>query len=1055
MIARIIDASIANRLFIVLAAVAVTLAGFWAVRTTPVNALPDLSDVQVVVRSNYPGQAPRIVEDQVTYPLATTMLSVPGAKTVRGYSMFGDSYVYIIFQDGTDLYWARSRVLEYLNQVQNRLPDGVTSTLGPDATGVGWIYEYALVDRTGGHDLAGLRSLQDWFLRYELKTIPGIAEVASVGGMVKQYQVVLEPYRMASLGVTHAEIVSAIQAANQEAGGSIVEMGEAEYMVRASGYLGDLEDFRQIPLRTASGGIPVTLGDVATIQVGPELRRGIAELNGEGEVAGGIIVLRQGADARSAIQAVEQKLDELQASLPEGVEIVTTYDRSQLIDASIENLTTKLIEEFIVVALVCALFLWHARSALVAIITLPLGVLAAFIVMRFQGVNANIMSLGGIAIAVGAMVDAAVVMIENAHKHLERWEHDNPDTALAVKERWRIIADASKEVGPALFFSLLIITLSFLPVFTLQAQEGRLFAPLAFTKTYAMAAAAILSVTLVPVMMGWLIRGRIPSEDANFLNRWLTKIYRPGLDWVMRRPKATLAIAAVIFLTTAIPFTRLGGEFLPPLDEGDLLYMPSALPGLSPGEASALLQRTDRLIKSVPEVETVFGKAGRADTATDPAPLTMFETTIRFKPREEWREGMTPDLLVEELDRVVQVPGLANVWVPPIRNRIDMLATGIKSPIGVKVSGDDLDQLERVALDVERIAKTVPGVSSALAERLSGGRYVDVDIDRMAAARYGLNIADIQQIVSGAIGGANVARTVEGLARYPINVRYPREIRDSVDELRALPVLTPSGQQITLGTVARIAVSDGPPMLKSEQGRLTSYIYVDVRGRDLTSVVADLQEVVAAGVDLPAGVSLSYAGQFEYLTRAYERLKVVVPATLAIIFLLLYLIFRRWDEALLIMGTLPFALTGGYWLLYLMGYNQSVATAVGFIALAGVSAEFGVVMLIYLKAALERRRGDLSAEEVDEAIREGALLRVRPKAMTVAVILAGLFPILIGTGAGSEVMSRIAAPMVGGMITAPLLSMFLLPAAYLLLRRPRPEKPANPQGEEECVPQPT
>ena len=1055
MIARIIDASIANRLFIVLAAVAVTLAGFWAVRTTPVDALPDLSDVQVVVRSNYPGQAPRIVEEQVTYPLATTMLSVPGAKTVRGYSMFGDSYVYIIFEDGTDLYWARSRVLEYLNQVQNRLPDGVTSTLGPDATGVGWIYEYALVDRTGGHDLAGLRSLQDWFLRYELKTIPGIAEVASVGGMVKQYQVVLEPYRMASLGVTHAEIVSAIQSANQEAGGSIVEMGEAEYMVRASGYLGDLEDFRQIPLRTASGGIPVTLGDVATIQVGPELRRGIAELNGEGEVAGGIIVLRQGADARSAIQAVELKLDDLQASLPEGVEIVTTYDRSQLIDASIENLTTKLIEEFIVVALVCALFLWHARSALVAIITLPLGVLAAFIVMRIQGVNANIMSLGGIAIAVGAMVDAAVVMIENAHKHLERWEHENPDTALAVKERWRIIADASKEVGPALFFSLLIITLSFLPVFTLQAQEGRLFAPLAFTKTYAMAAAAILSVTLVPVMMGWLIRGKIPSEDSNFLNRWLTKIYRPGLDWVMRRPKATLVIAALIFLTTAIPFTRLGGEFLPPLDEGDLLYMPSALPGLSPGEASALLQRTDRLIKSVPEVETVFGKAGRADTATDPAPLTMFETTIRFKPREEWREGMTPDLLVEELDRIVQVPGLANVWVPPIRNRIDMLATGIKSPIGVKVSGDDLDQLERVALDVERIAKTVPGVSSALAERLSGGRYVDVDIDRMAAARYGLNIADIQQIVSGAVGGANVARTVEGLARYPINVRYPREIRDSVEELRALPVLTPSGQQITLGTVARIAVSDGPPMLKSEQGRLTSYIYVDVRGRDLTSVVADLQEVVAAGVDLPPGVSLSYAGQFEYLTRAYERLKVVVPATLAIIFLLLYLIFRRWDEALLIMGTLPFALTGGYWLLYLMGYNQSVATAVGFIALAGVSAEFGVVMLIYLKAALERRRGDLSAGEVDEAIREGALLRVRPKAMTVAVILAGLFPILIGTGAGSEVMSRIAAPMVGGMITAPLLSMFLLPAAYLLLRRPRPEKPANPQGEEECVPQPT
>ncbi|HCY03447.1 MAG TPA: CusA/CzcA family heavy metal efflux RND transporter, partial [Erythrobacter sp.] len=753
MIARIIDSSIANRFFVVLAAIGLALAGFWAVRTTPVDALPDLSDVQVVIRSNYPGQAPRIVEDQVTYPMATTMLSVPGAETVRGYSFFGDSYVYVIFEDGTDLYWARSRVLEYLNQVQNRLPEVVQSTLGPDATGVGWIYEYALVDRSGGHDLAGLRSLQDWFLRYELQTIPGIAEVASVGGMVKQYQIVLDPYRMASLGVTHAQVVRAVQAGNQETGGSIVEMGEAEYMVRASGYLGTLADFRSIPLRAEAGGVPVTLGDVANVQIGPELRRGIAELNGEGEVAGGIVILRQGADARSAITAVEAKLEQLQASLPEGVEIVTTYDRSQLIDASVENLTTKLIEEFIVVALVCLLFLWHARSALVAVVTLPMGVLAAFLVMRFQGVNANIMSLGGIAIAIGAMVDAAVVMIENAHKHIERWTEENPDAVLSVNERWRIVTDASKEVGPALFFSLLIITLSFLPVFTLQAQEGRLFAPLAFTKTYAMAAAAILSITLVPVLMGWLIRGKIPAEDSNPVNRVLTRAYRPGLDWVMRRPKTTLAIAGLIFLTTLVPFSRLGGEFLPPLDEGDLLYMPSALPGLSPGEASALLQRTDRLIMTVPEVETVFGKAGRADTATDPAPLTMFETTIRFKPREEWREGMTPDMLVEELDRAVQVPGLANVWVPPIRNRIDMLATGIKSPIGIKVSGEDLGELERVALQVEQAAKNVPGVSSALAERLSGGRYVDVDIDRLEAARYGLNIADVQQIVSGAIGG--------------------------------------------------------------------------------------------------------------------------------------------------------------------------------------------------------------------------------------------------------------------------------------------------------------
>jgi Cu(I)/Ag(I) efflux system membrane protein CusA/SilA len=1055
MISRLIDGSIANRLFVVLAAVALALIGLWAMRTTPVDALPDLSDVQVVIRSSYPGQAPRVVEDQVTYPLATTMLSVPGAKTVRGYSMFGDSFVYVIFEDGTDLYWARSRVLEYLNQVQSRLPDGVTTAIGPDATGVGWIYEYALVDRTGGHDLAGLRSIQDWFLRYELKTIPGVAEVAAIGGMVKQYQVVLDPYRMASLGVTQADVTKAIRAANQETGGSVIEMGESEYMVRASGYLSKLDDFRAIPLKTAARGIPVTLGDVATIQVGPELRRGIAELNGQGEVAGGVIILRQGADARTAIAAVKTRLQQLRKSLPPGVDVVTTYDRSQLIDRSIENLTHKLIEEFVIVGLVCALFLWHVRSALVAIVTLPLGVLAAFIVMRFQGVNANIMSLGGIAIAIGAMVDAAVVMIENAHKHIERWHQRNPGAMISVQERWMIVADASKEVGSALFFSLLIITLSFIPIFTLQAQEGRLFAPLAFTKTYAMAGAAILSVTLVPVLMGWLIRGGIPPEHSNPINRGLARAYRPGLDWVMRRPKTTLAIAGLIFLTALIPLTRLGGEFLPPLDEGDLLYMPSALPGLSPAEASALLQRTDRLIKSVPEVETVFGKAGRADTATDPAPLTMFETTIRFKPRDQWRPGMTPDRLVDELDRTVKVPGLANVWVPPIRNRIDMLATGIKSPIGVKVTGEDLGQIDQVAREVESVAKGVPGVSSALAERLTGGRYVDVDIDRLAAARYGLNIADVQQIVSGAIGGAEVARTVEGVARYPINVRYPREIRDSVDKIRDLPLLTPSGQQITLGTVANVRVSDGPPMLKSEQGRPTTYVYIDVRGRDLASVVSDLQQAVAQKVNLPAGVSLSYAGQFEYLTRAYQRLKIVVPATLVIIFLLLYLIFRRVDEALLIMGTLPFALTGGFWLLYLLGYNQSVATAVGFIALAGVSTEFGVVMLIYLKAALERRGADLDPEQVEQAIREGGLLRVRPLAMTVAVILAGLFPILIGTGAGSEVMSRIGAPMVGGMITAPLMTMLVLPAAYFLLRRPRPETPIRPEGEEKCVPQPS
>ncbi|MCJ2187661.1 efflux RND transporter permease subunit [Novosphingobium beihaiensis] len=1037
MIERLLDWSIANRLFVVLAAIALSAAGIWAVRTTPIDALPDLSDVQVVIRTSYPGQAPRVVEDQVTYPLATAMLSVPGAKTVRGYSFFGDSYVYLIFKDGTDLYWARSRVLEYLNQVQGQLPDGVNSALGPDATGVGWIYEYALVDRTGQHDLSQLRSIQDWFLRYELKTVPGIAEVASIGGMVKQYQVVLDPVKLAGYGVTFQDAVAAIRRANQETGGSVLEMGEAEYMVRASGYLQSLDDFRAIPLKTVAGGVPVSLGDVATIRTGPEMRRGIADLNGEGEVAGGVVILRQGADARSAIAAVKTRLADLRKSLPPGVEIVPTYDRSQLIDASVENLTHKLIEEFIVVAAVCALFLWHVRSALVAIVTLPLGVLAAFTVMRFQGVSANIMSLGGIAIAVGAMVDAAVVMIENAHRHIEQWTHAHPGEPLEGTTRWRVIADAAREVGPALFFSLLIITLSFLPVFTLQAQEGRLFSPLAFTKTYSMAAAAILSITLVPVLMGWLVRGRIPSEQDNPINRFLTRIYRPALDWVMQRPKTVLVAAALVFLTTAWPVAKLGGEFLPPLNEGDLLYMPSALPGISAAKAGQLLQQTDRLIKTVPEVDSVFGKAGRADTATDPAPLTMFETTIRFKPRDQWRPGMTPDKLVDELDRVVKVPGLSNIWVPPIRNRIDMLATGIKSPIGIKVSGADLNAIDRVAHRIETVAKTVPGVSSALAERLEGGRYVDVDIDRQAAGRYGLNIADVQQIVAGAVGGANVGRTVEGLARYPINVRYPREVRGNADALRDLPVLTPSGQQITLGTVASLRIADGPPMLKSENGRLVSYVYIDVRGRDLASVVHDLQSAVSAKVELPPGISIAYAGQFEYLTRAVSRLKIVVPATLAIIFLLLFLIFRRWDEAALIMGTLPFALTGGFWLLYLLGYSQSVATGVGFIALAGVAAEFGVVMLLYLKHALERHGDNPGRATVEAAVREGALLRVRPKAMTVAVILAGLLPILVSTGAGSEIMSRIAAPMIGGMITAPLLSMFVIPAGYLLMRSPR------------------
>ena len=1035
MIAALIRASVRARLLVVLAALALLVAGGLALRSTPVDALPDLSDVQVVIRTTYPGQAPQIVENQVTYPLTTTMLSVPGAKTVRGYSFFGDSFVYVIFEDGTDLYWARSRVLEYLNQVQSRLPAATKPSLGPDATGVGWIYEYALVDRSGRHDLSQLRSLQDWFLRYELKTVPGVAEVASIGGMVRQYQVVLDPAKLAGYGVTHAQVVDALRRANQEAGGSVLEMGEAEYMVRASGYLKTLDDFRAIPLRNATGGAPVRLGDVATVQIGPEMRRGVAELNGEGEVAGGVVILRSGKNARTTLADVKDKIADLKRSLPAGVELVTTYDRSQLIDRAISNLSQKLLEEFIVVAIVCALFLWHGRSALVAILTLPLGVLFALLVMRVQGVNANIMSLGGIAIAIGAMVDAAVVMIENAHRRLERWGHDHPGEELKGEARWRVITDAAAEVGPALFLSLVIITLSFVPVFALQAQEGRLFSPLAFTKSYAMAGAAILSVTLVPVLMGFLIRGRIPAEDANPVNRWLTAAYRPAIDWVIRKPRTVLLVAFVVFATTAWPLSRLGGEFIPPMDEGDLLYMPSALPGISVAKASELLQRTDRLIKTVPEVRSVFGKAGRAETATDPAPLEMFETTIQLKPRSQWRAGMTPERLVEELDRTVKVPGLANIWVPPIRNRIDMLATGIKSPIGVKVSGTDLVQLDRVARQIEAVAKRTPGVSSALAERLTGGRYVDVVIDRLAAARYGLNIADVQAIVSGAIGGENVGETVEGVARYPINVRYPRELRDSLEGLRALPVLTPAGQQITLGTVANLQIVDGPPMLKTENARPSTWVYVDVRGRDLNSVVTDLRRAVVREVQLPPGVSVAYSGQFEYVQRATERLKLVVPATLAIIFLLLYATFRRWDEAALIMGTLPFALTGGIWTLYLLGYHQSVATGVGFIALAGVSAEFGVVMLIYLKHALGDRGVNPSDEDVAASVREGALLRVRPKAMTVAVILAGLAPILVGHGAGSEVMSRIAAPMIGGMITAPLLSMLVIPAGYLLLRR--------------------
>ncbi|MCQ4258867.1 efflux RND transporter permease subunit [Stutzerimonas stutzeri] len=1037
MIAALIRWSVVNRFLVLLATLLITAVGIWSVITTPIDALPDLSDVQVIIRTPYPGQAPQIVENQVTYPLTTTMLSVPGAKTVRGYSFFGDSYVYVLFEDGTDLYWARSRVLEYLSQVQSRLPTSAKPSLGPDATGVGWIYQYALVDRSGNHDLAQLRSLQDWFLKYELITLPNVAEVATIGGMVKQYQVVLDPLKMASLGITQAQVNEAIGRANQETGGAVLELAETEYMVRASGYLKTLDDFRNIPLQLSAAGVPVTLGEVAHIQLGPEMRRGIAELDGEGETVGGVVILRSGKNARETLTAIHAKLDSLRKSLPKGVEILTTYDRSQLIDRAVENLSFKLLEEFIVVALVCGLFLWHLRSSLVAIVSLPIGVLIAFAVMRYQGINANIMSLGGIAIAIGAMVDAAVVMIENAHKKAEAWRHANPGKVLDGDEHWRVMTTAAQEVGPALFFCLLIITLSFIPVFTLEAQEGRLFGPLAFTKTYAMAAAAGLSVTLVPVLMGYWIRGKLPDESRNPLNRGLIRIYRPALDAVLDHPKATIAVALLVLATTLWPMSRLGGEFLPPMDEGDLLYMPSALPGLSAQKASQLLQQTDRMIRSVPEVARVFGKAGRAESATDPAPLEMFETTIQFKPRDQWRAGMTPEKLVDELDRAVQVPGLTNIWIPPIRNRIDMLATGIKSPIGVKIAGANLEEIDRVSQQVEAVAKTVPGVSSALAERLVGGRYIDIDIDRQDAARYGLNIADVQSIVASAIGGETIGETVEGLARYPISVRYPREWRDSPQALEHLPILTPLGSQITLSSVARVAVSDGPPMLRSENARLTGWVYIDVRGRDIASVVADLRDEVNANVPLLPGMSLSYSGQFEYLERANARLKLVVPATLLIIFVLLYLTFSRFDEALLIMLTLPFALTGGVWFLYLMGFNLSVATGVGFIALAGVAAEFGVIMLLYLKNAWfdEQKAGRADEAGLCSAIREGAVQRVRPKAMTVAVIVAGLLPIFWGSGTGSEVMSRIAAPMVGGMLSAPLLSLFVIPAAYRLMRR--------------------
>jgi Cu(I)/Ag(I) efflux system membrane protein CusA/SilA len=1027
----------ANRFLVLLGAAVLSVWGVWVMAHTPVDALPDLSDVQVIIRVSYPGKAPQLVENQITYPLTTAMLSVPGAKTVRGFSAFGDAYVYIIFEDGVDLYWARSRVLEYLNQAQGRLPAGVTPALGPDATGIGWIFEYALVDKSGRHDLAELRSIQDWFLKFELSSVPDVAEVASMGGVVKQYQIVLDPVKMAQYQVTLDEATAAVRAANQEGGGSVMEQAEAEYMVRAGGYLEGLPDFRKIALKVSPHGTPVYLEDVAQIRLGPEMRRGLVELDGEGEVAGGVVLMRSGKNARAVIAAVKAKLDSLKQSLPEGVEIVAVYDRSQLIGRAVDNLAANLTEEFLVVAAVCVLFLMHLRSAFVAILSLPLALCISFIIMYHQGISANIMSLGGIAIAVGAMVDAAVVMVENTHRKMERWAREHPDRGLSGPERWELTTDAALEVGPALFVSLLIITLSFIPVFALQGQEGRLFKPLALTKLYAMGGAALLSVMVIPVLTGLWVRGKIPKENDNRLNRLLIKAYNPALKLVLKRPKLTLAAALALLAVSLWPLTRLGGEFLPRMDEGDLLYMPSTLPGVSVGEVGRILQTTDKLIKTVPEVARVFGKAGRAETATDTAPIEMLETTIQLKPPDEWRPGMTVDKIIEELDAAARLPGVANLWAPPIRSRIDMVSTGVKSPIGVKVSGTDTALISQAAAAVQNAARAVPGVSSALAENLAGGRYVDVAVKREAAARYGLSVADIQMFIASAIGGEVIGEAVEGLARYPINLRYPQFYRDSLAALKGLPILAAGGRQITLEDVAELRLTTGPAMLKSENGRLASWVYIDARGRDLASIVRDLDAAIRAEVRLPPGVSVSFTGQFEMLERARARLQLMIPATLAIIFLLLYLEFQGLREALLIMLCLPFALVGGVWFMYWQGYAMSVASGVGFIALAGLAAEFGVIMLMYLRQAVRDRPALASPEtatreSLDAAIHEGAVLRVRPKAMTVTTTVAGLLPIFWKAGTGSEIMTRIAAPMFGGMISAAVLSMFILPAAYKL-----------------------
>ncbi|CCQ09226.1 Cobalt-zinc-cadmium resistance protein CzcA; Cation efflux system protein CusA [Pseudoalteromonas luteoviolacea B = ATCC 29581] len=1035
MIEGIIRWSIGNRFFVLLVTLMLTGAGIFALKQTPVDAIPDLSDVQVIIKTSYPGQAPQVVQDQVTFPLTTAMLAVPGAKTVRGYSFFGDSYVYVIFDDKTDLYWARSRVLEYLSQVSSSLPANARPALGPDATGVGWVYLYALVDKSGKHDLSQLRSIQDWFLKYELQTVDGVSEVAPIGGMVRQYQVQVDPEKLRAYSIPLSLVQIALKQGNQETGASVIEMAEAEYIVTTSGYIQSIEDIERIPLGLNEKGTALKIGDVATVTFGPQMRRGIAELNGEGEVVGGVVVMRFGENAAATIKGVKEKLATLEASLPEGVEVVTVYDRSSLIDRAVDNLRDKLLEELVVVALVCVAFLFHVRSSIVAVVSLPLGILVAFLIMYMQGINANIMSLGGIAIAIGAMTDGAIVMIENLHKHMAQKEVND-------ENRWQVVADAASEVGPALFFSLLIITVSFLPVFILEAQEGRMFAPLAYTKTYAMAAAAGLAITLIPVLMGYVIRGKVLPEDKNPLNRLLIALYMPVLKAALKKPKTTLLLAMIVTVIGFYPLDKIGNEFIPPLDEGDLMYMPTTYPGISIGKARELLQQTNKLIATVPEVENVFGKIGRAETATDPAPLTMIETFIQLKPQSLWREGVTTESLKKELDNLVQFPGLTNAWVMPIKTRIDMLATGIKTPVGIKIAGPDLDVIQSLGQEVERLLSALPGTASVYSERVAQGRYIKVDIDRLKAARYGLNVTEIQQVVSTAVGGMNVTETVEGQERYPVNMRYPQDFRDSPESLASLPVVTPKGQHIALGDVAHIYIQNGPPGIKSENARLNGWTFVDIDNVDIGSYVDNAKTHLAENLDLPAGYSLSFAGQYEYMERAKAKLSYVLPLTLGIIIVLLYLNFRNLTEVLLIMGTLPMALIGGLWLLYLEGFNFSVAVGVGFIALAGVAVEIGVLMLVYLNQAYneltakyQHNTNTIPASELVNAVANGAGLRVRPVMMTVATIIIGLIPILYGSGTGSEVMSRIAAPMVGGMLSAVLLALFVLPTAFLLLKR--------------------